>query len=84
MHRRHIVLNGGRWAVVLFLCVLAAESLGHRAEAASSAVVWIEGVNVTVWAMCCRRPPVATGASMPPPFRSSKSPPATVRRVQHC
>jgi hypothetical protein len=48
MHPRHSALNRYRWAVVFFLCVLAAESAGPRAQAASSAVVWIEHVNVTV------------------------------------
>ena len=47
MHPRHNVLNGCRWTFVLFLSALAAESVGYRAEAASSAVVWIERVNVT-------------------------------------
>ncbi len=48
MHPRHIAINGCRWVIVLFLCVLAAESVGDRVAAASSAVVWIERVNVTV------------------------------------
>ena len=48
MHPRHSGLNRYRWAVVFFLCVLAVESAGPRAQAASSAVVWIERVNVTV------------------------------------
>jgi len=39
--------TSSRWALVTLLCVLAAES-GYRAQAASSAVVWIERVNVTV------------------------------------
>ena len=48
MHPRHIAINGCRWVIVLLLCVLAAESVGDRVAAASSAVVWIERVNVTV------------------------------------
>ena len=48
MRRRHIQLNGWRWTVAIVLCVLAAHDLGYRVEAASSAVVWIERVNVTV------------------------------------
>jgi hypothetical protein len=48
MHARRVLLDGYRWAVALCLCVLAAQYLGYRAEAASTAVVWIDRVNVTI------------------------------------
>jgi hypothetical protein len=46
MEPRHTLSNGWRWT--LLLCVLTLTYGGHGAEAASSAVVWIERVNVTV------------------------------------
>src|SRR5688500_20307959 len=45
VHSRHILRRG---FIVVFLGVVTADYLGHRAEAASSAVAWTGLVNVTV------------------------------------
>lgn len=48
MHPRRTLCNGWRFTGAYLLCVLTISYGGYAAAAASSAVVWIERVNVTV------------------------------------